>query len=110
MSALPEMIPIPMPGGFDVEMPRFLKVRQTFSDATVDDVEAAVAECFAALPSMDITGKSVAIGVGSRGISPQPRVLKAVVDQLLAAGAKPFVVPAMGSHAGGTCTFRYLQV
>ena len=102
MSAMPEMIPIPMPGGFDIDLPDFFKVRQKFSDAVVADVDAAVAESFGRLPAMDIAGKRIAIGVGSRGISPQPEVLKAVVGQLLAAGAQPFVVPAMGSHAGGT--------
>ncbi len=102
MSFVPEHIPIPMPGGFDIELPSFVKIRQHFPDDRVADVDAAVAASFARLPPVDLKGKSVAIGVGSRGIRPQPPVVRAVVRELLAAGAKPFVVPAMGSHGGGT--------
>ena len=40
--------------------------------------------------------------MGSRGIRPQPPVVRAVVRELVAVGAVPFVVPAMGSHGGGT--------
>jgi len=102
MTAMPENIPIPMPGGFDVSLPKFIKVRQKFSDETIADVDVAVAESFGKLPPMDIAGKRVAVGVGSRGITPQPPVLRAALRELKKAGAKPFVVPAMGSHGGGT--------
>lgn len=102
MSAMPEHIPIPMPGGFDIELPRFVKVRQTFSDEQVADVDARIAEEFRKLPQVDLRGKRVALGIGSRGIRPQPPVARAVVRELKQAGAEPFVVPAMGSHGGGT--------
>ena len=98
---MPSTIPIPMPGGLSVELPRFVRVRQRFPAEEVTDVDAAVAEQFARLPSVPLTGKSIAIAVGSRGIRPQPPVVRAVVRELLAAGAEPFVVPAMGSHGGG---------
>jgi hypothetical protein len=49
-----------------------------------------------------LTGKSVAIGVGSRGIKQQPEVVKALIRELKAAGAEPFIIPAMGSHGGGS--------
>src|SRR5439155_1007523 len=44
----------------------------------------------------------VAVGVGSRGIANLLEIVSAVVDELRAAGFEPFVVPAMGSHGGGT--------
>ena len=47
-------------------------------------------------------GASVAVGVGSRGIAGLAEVVKAVVAQLRAAGCRPFIVPAMGSHGGAT--------
>ena len=99
---IPHSIPIPMPGGFDIQLPKFVRVRQRFSDASVADVDARIAEEFKKLEGTDLTGKSVAIAVGSRGIAPQPPVVRAVVRELKAAGALPFVVPAMGSHGGGT--------
>ena len=47
-------------------------------------------------------GMRVAIGVGSRGISCLQEVVRALVRELRGAGAQPFIVPAMGSHRGGT--------
>ena len=98
---VPEQIPIPMPGGLAIELPRFIAVRQRFNTDNVADVDAAVAESFAKLPSTELAGRSVAVAVGSRGIRPQPPVVRAVIRELKAAGAEPFVIPAMGSHGGG---------
>ena len=63
MAAMPDHIPIPMPGGLDVDLPQFVKVRQHFANEVVADVDAAVAASFAALPEMDLAGKRIAIGV-----------------------------------------------
>ena len=48
------------------------------------------------------TGKTVAIGVGSRGIANLPTIVRAAVDRLKEAGLEPYAVPAMGSHGGAT--------
>jgi hypothetical protein len=45
---------------------------------------------------------SVAVGVGSRGISNLQTMVRATIDVLRDLGAKPFVVAAMGSHGGAT--------
>jgi len=42
------------------------------------------------------------VGVGSRGITNLPQIVRAVLDGLKAAGAVPFIIPAMGSHGGAT--------
>ncbi len=47
-------------------------------------------------------GMSIAVTAGSRGISNLPLILRTLVDYLAAMGAKPFIVPAMGSHGGAT--------
>jgi hypothetical protein len=47
-------------------------------------------------------GRRVAVAAGSRGIDRYAEVVAAVVAALKAAGAHPFVMPAMGSHGGGT--------
>lgn len=47
-------------------------------------------------------GQRVAITAGSRGIDRIAEVLAAVVAEVQARGAEPFIVPAMGSHAGAT--------
>ncbi|MBC8157818.1 MAG: DUF2088 domain-containing protein [Alphaproteobacteria bacterium] len=47
-------------------------------------------------------GKKTAVTAGSRGIKSMAGVLRAIVAELRGMGAKPFVVPAMGSHGSGT--------
>jgi hypothetical protein len=63
------------------------------------NVAAAVAEALRELPSP--RGR-VAVAVGSRGIARLPEFVRAVVDQLRARGADPYIVPAMGSHGAST--------
>ena len=99
---IPSIIPIPLPGGVEMDMPRFVKARQKFNADRIEDVDAHMADQFAKFAHVDLKGKSVAVAVGSRGIRSQPPVVKALVQELLKAGAEPFIVPAMGSHGGGT--------
>jgi hypothetical protein len=44
----------------------------------------------------------IAIGVGSRGVANLAVITKAVVETLTALGARPFIIPTMGSHGGAT--------
>jgi len=46
--------------------------------------------------------ETVAITAGSRGINHLNTILKTLVDYLKELKASPFIVPAMGSHGGGT--------
>lgn len=97
----PKTIPIPLPGGLHGPLPRFVEVAQKLSTETVHDVDAAIAEQFAKFSHIDLKGKSVAVGVGSRGIKQQTVVVHAIIKELKKAGAEPFMFPAMGSHGGG---------
>ncbi len=84
--------------------PRMVRVRQQFERPRVKDLPSAVAEALAKL-SLGQTirpGHSVALTAGSRGITSVARILKCVADHLTRLGARPFVIPAMGSHGGGT--------
>jgi hypothetical protein len=47
-------------------------------------------------------GARVAVAVGSRGIASLERVVRSAVSWLKERGLAPFLVPAMGSHGGGT--------
>jgi len=87
-------------------LPRFCPVRQALPRDRIVDVAAAVR---GELQRIDLgarlqPGWSVAITAGSRGIASIPLVTRTVVDVVreLCPGAKPFVVPAMGSHGGAT--------
>jgi hypothetical protein len=80
------------------------RVRQKFDARRVEDVTAEVVRQLASLnlASCIRSGQSVAITAGSRGIAHIGQITRAVVDHMHSLGALPFVVPAMGSHGGGT--------
>lgn len=79
-------------------------VHQKVSDQKVADVAAAVHAGLDALPLAQRIqpGMRVALAVGSRGISCYTDVVAAVVEAVRAVGGQPFLLPAMGSHGGGT--------
>jgi hypothetical protein len=54
------------------------------------------------LASLIAPGQTVALTAGSRGVANIATIIKATVDYLQTIGARPFIVPAMGSHGGGT--------
>src|SRR5438132_627748 len=81
-----------------------LRLKQHFDGPRVPDVSVAVRH---ALEPLDLAktirpGQTVALTAGSRGIANIPVILKSTVQFLKDLGAKPFLVPAMGSHGGGT--------
>lgn len=82
--------------------PRMLKVRQHFEAPTLKDIPAAIGQEVAGLDLSRLKpGQSVAISVGSRGIDNIALIIKTLVEELKGRGARPFLVPAMGSHGGG---------
>ena len=87
-----------------MSLPRMMKVRQHFAAPTLDDIEGAVRAEVAKmnLESRVKPGDSVAVSVGSRGVANIALITKTLIEELKAAGTEPFVVPAMGSHGGGT--------
>ena len=84
--------------------PQIFRVRQTFERPRVEDIPGTVEEQLARLEleRKIRPGESVAMSAGSRGIANIATITKGVVDHLLRLGARPFIVPAMGSHGGGT--------
>lgn len=84
--------------------PRMLRVRQKFDCPRIDDIPAEVERQLAALNLGEKVkpGQTVAITVGSRGIANIAVITKAIVTHFKKLKAVPFIVPAMGSHGGGT--------
>lgn len=84
--------------------PLVFRVRQTFEHPTLVDPPAAVEEELShlSLGRSVHPGQSVAITAGSRGIHDIHRIIRAIVDHFRMLEAKPFIVPAMGSHGGAT--------
>ncbi|MCC8190990.1 MAG: DUF362 domain-containing protein [Planctomycetes bacterium] len=89
-------------GSDDFALPRMFRARQLFARDRLDDIEGTVKAQLDGLSLPDLGGKRIALTAGSRGVANQARILKAVADYLKAKGAKPFIVPGMGSHAGAT--------
>lgn len=86
------------------DIPLFFTVRQTFDRPRVEDLAAAVrGEMEKVLPAGAVaTGARVGVAVGSRGIRDIATVVRTAVDSLKGRGARPFILPAMGSHGGAT--------
>lgn len=86
------------------QFPNFARVRQALTEETIVDLlghlRPQLDRLFAELPGL--AGKRIAVGVGSRGIGCVREVVAIVIDALRAQDADPFIVPAMGSHGGGT--------
>lgn len=87
-----------------MEYPKIFRVRQHLERPQVNDVAV---ETHAQLASLSLArlvqpGQSVAITAGSRGIANIRHVIKAIVEHVKQIGGVPFIVPAMGSHGGGT--------
>ena len=84
--------------------PRMVHVRQEFAAQKVADPAAEVAAQLQGLRLEEKVraGQTVAITVGSRGIANIAVIIRATVEHLRSLGAEPFIVPAMGSHGGGT--------
>ena len=85
-------------------IPKMLEVTQNFPPSKKLDLPAIVREQFAKSSVLEQIrpGMRIAVGVGSRGISNLSVIVKAVLEVMAEAGAKPFIIPAMGSHGGAT--------
>ncbi|HXA63373.1 MAG TPA: lactate racemase domain-containing protein [Streptosporangiaceae bacterium] len=87
----------------DIPPIELLRVRRTQRPAVEPlDAGAAVSAALQPLLASLRPGARIALGVGSRGIAGLAEVVTACVATLRAAGAQPFIVPAMGSHGGAT--------
>ena len=86
------------------QFPKMIEVRQTYAPSPRLNFSQLLNEQFAStgLRKKIVPGMRIAVGVGSRGIANLKEIVKATIDLLIAAGAQPFLVPAMGSHGGAT--------
>jgi len=84
------------------DFPSMLVVQQRFESTPPVDFEAVVSSGFGSIKPRLKPGMSVAVGVGSRGISNLSNIVSLVIDELKKAGTNPFIIPAMGSHGGAT--------
>ena len=86
----------------NIILPKMVRVSQHFPNNAIQDIAGTLR---AELRKPAIAGRvkkdmRVAVAVGSRGVAEIPQIVKVVVEELKNLGAKPFIVPAMGSHGG----------
>jgi len=84
--------------------PDIFRVRQHFERPRVEEVAEEVERQLARLDlgRKILADQTVAITAGSRGIANIRLIIKAIADHVRRLGGRPFLVPAMGSHGGGT--------
>jgi hypothetical protein len=85
-------------------LPRIFKIHQKIEAPRLPDVEKEILTLLDSfgLSSKVRPGERIALTAGSRGIRDKAKVLKVIVGRLKGLGAKPFIVPCMGSHGGAT--------
>lgn len=84
--------------------PKMCDLIQTFETQRVSDIPATVRQQMQSLQLEKLIrpGQTVAIPAGSRGIANIGVILREIAAYFSSIGAAPFIVPAMGSHGGGT--------
>ena len=88
----------------EVTSPKMVRIREKYEDDKIDDVKAHLINELDSLEidRQSLRGKKIALTVGSRGIPSLPVLVRTMCDKLKEWGAEPFIIPAMGSHGGGT--------
>lgn len=99
---LSESIKLNIDGGLEVNLPIMFPVEQSFPRPQLKNVASRMGDQWQVLDELELDGARIAITVGSRGIEGLLSILKEIISFLHSKGAHPFIVPAMGSHGGGT--------
>jgi hypothetical protein len=84
--------------------PEMYHIRQVFDVPKVDNIEETLSHELESIriSSLIKPGARIAITAGSRGVANIDRVFRHLVRVLKENSAKPFLIPTMGSHGGGT--------
>ncbi|WP_449354503.1 lactate racemase domain-containing protein [Virgibacillus natechei] len=88
----------------DIPVPKMAKVGQQFKADQIDELGNALKSELEKDQIKETVkpGMEIAVAVGSRGLDRLPELTAVTVKFLQDLGAKPFIVPCMGSHGGAT--------
>lgn len=88
----------------DIPVPKMAKVKVKFENNKIDDLgqELKLKLNRVHIQEKIQPGMEIAIAVGSRGLDRLVELTAVTVQFLKQLGAKPFIVPSMGSHGGAT--------
>jgi len=86
------------------DFPPFFQVHLEYPQQQIEDLEPAlIPQLTGTIAAAGIhSGQTVAVGVGSRGIHRLPELVRMICARLRSMGARPVIIPAMGSHGGAT--------
>ena len=87
----------------NIRIPTLYPVTQSLPKGEPVDIPGKLADDWGRLGlASQVKGKRIALGFGSRGIASIDIIARELVSLVKASGGDPFIVPAMGSHGGGT--------
>ena len=90
----------------DIALPKMFKVKQVFPRPRIEpeEIPDIIRKLLSQKKFADKVqpGMRIAITAGSRGIANVALTTKCIADFVKYRGARPFIVPAMGSHGGAT--------
>lgn len=88
----------------DTKLPRMCRIRQKFVRDGIEDVAGHLREKLNSPVFRDRiqSGMTVVLTGSSRQIRNMPLILRELVHFVEARGARPYIIPAMGSHGGAT--------
>ncbi|NLN06025.1 MAG: hypothetical protein GX167_00190 [Firmicutes bacterium] len=97
-------IHLPVEGRENIPLPAMYTIRQRYDATHLTDVAGHLRRQLAEnVPEKErLAGKSICLTVGSRGIPHLALLVRTICDVLKEWKARPFIVPAMGSHGGAT--------
>lgn len=97
-------IHIPVQGKDAVILPEMVTIRQKFDAFRIENPDQYLKKTLErdVTDKQKLKGKRIAVTVGSRGIPHLAAVVKTICEKLQNWEAKPFIVPAMGSHGGAS--------
>ena len=96
----------------EVSLPKMVRIRQRFPSQSVSDLAAEVHVQLSQekISSSVKPGMRIAITAGSRGLDRYPELMRSIVREIRQMGGEPFLIPAMGSHGGGTAEGQTLML
>ena len=87
----------------NVTIPTLYPVQQSLPEGDPVDIDRTLEGEWERLGlAAQVRGKRIALGFGSRGIASIDDIARKLVALVKQSGGEPFIVPAMGSHGGGT--------
>ncbi|RKJ04876.1 DUF2088 domain-containing protein [bacterium D16-54] len=88
----------------NTHIPRMFKVRQSFHNTHIENLESEVRKKLEQSGVSDLLhpGMRICVTASSRGIDRQKVILREIIHFLKQNHCDPFLIPAMGSHGGAT--------